>query len=160
MPRHCLSFLFILDKLFLPYPQRSRVIHFNKIRRKNLFSDGNSPVCSDGSAPQKPERKGPCSDGRFLTFNFDQIWEIALELILYCWHITSRWKTNSTWEIWTGQYFEVKTNPSPWSTPTCGGASPVCPDGSALSTEGRRPCTGGRWDPVNLYLSLSKVSEK
>ena len=30
------------------------------------------------------------------------------------------------------------------STPTCGGASPVCPDGSSLSTEGRKPCTGGR----------------
>ena len=31
-----------------------------------------------------------------------------------------------------------------FSTPSCGGASPVCPDGSALSTTGRRPCTGGR----------------
>merc|ERR1712107_943290 len=41
------------------------------------------------------------------------------------------------------------------STQSCGGASPVCPDGSALSTTGRRPCTGGR--PVCADASLSPL---
>merc|ERR1711982_95356 len=47
--------------------------------------------------------------------------------------------------------------PPTCSTPSCGGASPVCPDGSPLNTESRRPCTGGR--PVCADASISPLCE-
>ena len=97
------------------------------LNTKSLFSDGNSPVCSDGSTPQKPERPprgGPCSDGRFFPFK------------------PAMRKLNLLYSQTQPCFFA--------STPSCGGASPVCPDGSALSTEGRRPCTGGRSDLEEL----------
>ena len=50
------------------------------------------------------------------------------------------------------KHFSTPNIENIFSTPSCGGASPVCPDGSALSTTGRRPCTGGRWNMTKMQL--------
>merc|ERR1711874_467879 len=91
--------------------------------RPSPCSDGGRPTCADGSTPQRPPRgqRGPptCSDG-------------------------------SSPVCSDGSAPQKPDDPprggpcSDGSTPTCGGASPVCPDGSALNTESRRKCTGGR----------------
>merc|ERR550534_3566269 len=92
---------------------------------------GRPSPCSDGSRPQRPPRdqRGPptCDDG-------------------------------SSPLCSDGSAPQKPEKPGPCSdgsTPSCGGASPVCPDGSALSTTGRRPCTGGR--PVCADASLSPL---
>ena len=79
--------------------------------------------------------------------------ERVFELILY---YSSSMALNYVWE-WRAILRKVKP-PKLCSTPSCGGASPVCPDGSPLNTEGRRPCTGGRWVAFSLSFCLCKIS--
>ena len=60
-----------------------------------LSSDGSSPLCSDGSAPQKPERPGPCSDGRFPFFSIDNSKFILARfgLVILMWLVL-------VWKVW------------------------------------------------------------
>ena len=119
------------------HPSSSFTLHLHiRSFKKTFFSDGSSPVCSDGSAPQKPDRPprgGPCSDGRF--FSPPRLSYTLDHAIIVCMNSKATLKSNAALII----------SKSLHSTPTCGGASPVCPDGSALNTESRRKCTGGRW---------------
>merc|ERR1712211_212932 len=80
--------------------------------RPSPCSDGGRPACADGSRPQRPPRgqRGPptCDDG-------------------------------SSPLCSDGSAPQKPEKPGPCSdgsTPSCGGATPVCPDGSALSTTG------------------------